>query len=54
MSKWTFIGTNALEKYDLKEEALKRKRKAFALGIKTNKMKTEKPKKIFKREEEQE
>ena len=57
-SKWTKIGTNALESWnpeynikDLKEREKirsERERKSFKNWMKINKMKIQKPKKIFK------
>ena len=60
-SKWTLIGTNALETWnpenaikDPKEKArlrYERKKKAFKWGMYIDRMKVEKPKKNFKKEE---
>ena len=60
-SKWTLIGTNALETWnpenvatDPKEKArlrYERKKKTFKWGIYIDRMKVEKPKKNFKKEE---
>lgn len=60
-SKWTLIGTNALETWnpentvtDPKEKArlrYERRKKAFKWGMHIDRMKVKKPKKKFKKEE---
>ena len=52
MSKWMLVGTNSLESYNgSKEEREKRNTALFKWGIKNQRMKIDKPKKIFKKED---
>lgn len=62
-NKWTLIGTNSLESYNLEntltnpeeKKRIKRKRmaKLFQIGLQNNRMKVEKPKKNFVKQTEE-